>query len=320
MDKRLFVLLMASLLLSSAACSDGESASDAGVPEADSGMTADAGPTCDPSRCLAGNICVQNRCMLSCARHTGCPVGYDCEEIESQLVCAPNGKEIGPGQFGTDCGLDGDADCDSSKGFVCIGGQDDPDAYCSKSNCSSDADCPGNYYCKEIDRDDGSVLAVCLKRGYCAPAGSLVDCNDSDAVFAKDDQGNGYCSRSCPGRDPNDCGESNGCYPAEDGGFRCQPRAGTCLPQGTFCSRCLSRNDCPAGGFCYVDTFSKEHMCAQPCSQEAPCPASPDGIQGSCYSSTTGAWEGGACLPTPFSDYDPPRCWVPCPATGCPQE
>lgn len=323
MQESFWKALFLGLLAVALGCSEpaDEPPADAGsVPgDTDAGTadTPDSGaPACDPSRCHPGNICVQDRCMLACERHTGCPDGYDCRTVEGKQVCVENNLEFGRKMFGYGCGINGDADCDAAKGFVCVGGKDDPDSYCSRSGCTSDSECPGNYYCEELDWSDGTVKAVCLKRGFCAPASGLVDCNDLDAVYAVDLDGKGFCSKACSGADPNECGGGNGCFDTPQG-FQCWPRAKTCEPTKSFCSRCSSRNDCPEGAFCYYESFSKERFCTlADCSQANPCPTSEGGRKGYCYQSET--WATTQCLPYNDADGKPPHCWQPCPQSGCP--
>ncbi|MBI5542492.1 MAG: hypothetical protein HY901_01275 [Deltaproteobacteria bacterium] len=302
---------------------------DADVPPDAAAQAPDTGPRpCDPSQCALGNVCAQNRCMLTCARHTECPGGYDCRSIEGTQVCVENGKLFGKGMFGYSCGA---ATAKCAEGFRCVGPKLDPTSYCTRSPCVDDSECPGNYYCTDIDDEAASdqpdagraidtgyhsppTVKVCLKRDFCAPATGLLDCNRSDAVFAQDEQGQGWCLRSCSGIDPNGCGGGNGCY-ATDGGFQCWPRSKTCAPTKTFCSRCTSSADCPEGGLCFeASGFTKERLCTKPCQATEDCnPATlpDDRVAGACFETTS--W-GVQCLPETADDEDPIfplSCWWP---------
>lgn len=278
------------------------------------GCGSEPGPRCDPARCNAGNICVQNQCMLPCARHVDCPNAYECREIEGQAVCAKSAleSEWGEGLFGSGCAYLGDEECAADRGFVCIGRVGDPDAYCSKSPCTTDADCPGNYWCQTVERANGPQKA-CIRRSFCAPADSVTECNDADATFGRDEQGNGWCLKSCSGADPNSCGGGNGCLKTGDS-WQCWPRSRTCTPSKSFCGRCTSRLDCPAGALCLTEQYTKERYCTQPCTEGQACPATQDGVAAKCVDGGQYGWQ---CVPLPLRDGDPQRCWKPCPESGC---
>jgi len=339
--RSLFVLMLVAGAFTALRCggtsnsgADAAVAPDADVAGLDAGPVPDAGPKCDPAKCAPGNICVQDRCMLACARHTDCPDGYDCRSVESQLVCVANQMPVDVGQFGTGCGLDPTVCAD---GFVCIGGQGTPAAYCTRASCADDTECPGNYYCATMDvaaprdggvadtgpKHDGSVetpnyvvAQMCVKRNFCAPASALVDCNDPQALLRTDSHGRSYCLKTCSGLDPNGCGGGNGCL-RMDGGYECWPRAMTCATSHSFCSRCTSSKDCPAKSYC-TDTGSGEPYCTKPCWLNADCvwPGMPaDGNQGVCYMFDDGEHQ---CLAAQSSSEDgaPASCWKPMPTDG----
>jgi hypothetical protein len=314
----------------------------------------DAGPAlCDPSRCAAGNVCVQNKCMLTCTRHLDCPqpnpcsdgVGYDCRSLAIdpsfdagfESVCTPNTVPYGPGMFG--CGCGNGAPC--ATGFRCMGPQGTPSAYCSKANCTSDSDCPGNYWCATIEvlapRDGGVAdvgprgdtgftppatvnLPVCVKRDFCAPASGYVDCNANDAVYAIDYKGRGWCLKQCDGSDPNGCGPGNGCI-KHDSQYKCWPRGLTCAPSTPthFCSRCLTNADCPKQGYC-LSTWVGEPYCSSPCTSDDDCTytGAPDDFNaGQCYQFSDGESQ---CMPNETASSDPTdptpgaaSCWEPLP-------
>ena len=282
------VALALSLSLFALGCGTPAPVADAGTQAPDSGP-----PPCDPAKCAANNICVANKCSLKCARHSDCPDGYDCTKVEDQLVCTENSKSFGRGYFGYSCGVNGDKDCcakddardyckHKDQAFSCVGTKGDPDSYCTLSGCTADADCPGAYYCAEVDTGFKTTKKMCLKRGFCAPATGLVDCNDPEASFAKDAQGRGMCLRKCSTTSTaNPCLTGTECLAVSGG--QCWPKTKpggtrTCYATKEYCGRCLSQNDCPAGGLCYFNTFTKERFCTQPCSGAGACPASPGGV------------------------------------------
>jgi len=305
----------------------------AALPPGPDASSQDSGPpACDPSRCNPGNVCAGGQCRLSCARHVECPQGFDCRNVEEQLVCVENGLPYGTGQFGYNCGTG--APC--AAGFRCVGPTGTPYAYCTLTNCDDDSDCPGNYWCATIEvpaATDGGTpdtgpkpdaawevpvtvpLSLCLKRGFCAPATGLVDCNDEDAVYARDYLGNGWCLAECDGSDPNGCGHGRGCI-KKPSGYQCWPRALTCASSHDFCSRCLSVHDCPPNSFC-TSTWLGEPYCTKLCSGSSECtwPNMPElANPGQCYEIAPGV---GQCIaaPTiaPDGDEGARSCWKPLP-------
>jgi hypothetical protein len=156
----------------------------------------------------------------------------------------------------------------------------------------------------------------CLKRNFCAPAASLTDCNDPQAIFGTDSRNNGWCLKSCSGIDPNGCGGGNGCFKM-DGGFQCWPRFMTCAPNHQFCSRCTSSLDCPAKSYC-TDTGTGEPYCTRPCWLDTDCTwknMPNGGNQGTCMIFDNGEHQ---CIASgATSDYGAPTsCWKPLPWDG----
>ncbi|MGC4117556.1 MAG: hypothetical protein QM765_23965 [Myxococcales bacterium] len=333
-NRLLLATLLAATGLFTARCSENPAGPDAGSspdvaaesPDVAVALPADTGPRpCDPSKCAEGNICVQNKCMLTCGRHTDCPdESYDCREVEGHDVCVPNGMPIGKGQFGSLCGAE-TATC--ADGFRCVGGKGDPSSYCAREGCADDSECPGNYACANRDvaasPDAGvdvsySTIKLCQKRGYCAAASRLVDCNNANAVFAKDKEGLGWCLKGCNPADRYGCGAGSECVAVADAGVgECWPRGMTCKATGKFCGRCSTAGDCGPGGYCYTDKYSKEPFCITPCSTDNECNvgALPTGrVVGQCGD----IWDF-LCSPqqTGFSlDPNGLSCWFPLCADG----
>ncbi len=278
----------------------------------------DAGPpVCDPARCAEGNICVQNKCMLECLRATDCPNGYDCKDVEGSNVCVANNKKFGAGgYYGFGCGVGGDTHCAQSEGFLCHGRKDSADAYCT-TTCTTDDDCPGTYWCKDVDLDFNQTRKTCIKREYCAPAKTLGDCADPDAVLATDSAGNSFCTYACDPTAENPCGFGNDCVSVNGG--QCWPKhfdgKRQCFPETKkFCGRCISQEDCPDGSLCYQNEWTREKFCMQPCGAGASCPAeTPGGKAVSCGAFREGSGfeaYGNQCIPEP-SDSLGLGCWFP---------
>jgi hypothetical protein len=155
-------------------------------------------------------------------------------------------------------------------------GEGDADAYCTRQDCQSDADCAGGFYCG-ITRDphelcgsdpqkgdnnfcgmtsepciDPSALGqgntlfegsrcilrkTCVKRPQCAPCTTDLDCSQFPTQRCVQVNGEGRCARSCAA--DSDCDPDYQCTNAS-----CVPRFGACTGQGEFCHPCLSDEDC----------------------------------------------------------------------------
>lgn len=182
-------------------------------------------PKCSNSKCLPGNICVDNRCVLECTSHGDClddgtqncaPAKED-DTGRATMTCQSNSQSFGIGlkcPFGDECGnvhacsttgercdpaqcngapdtckLDekacfAKANChigtcpdgsactkfsctaqECTANLTCITkGDADADAYCTKTDCDGDADCPGGYYCGAI-RDPRELCDSMPKKG-----------------------------------------------------------------------------------------------------------------------------------------------------------
>jgi hypothetical protein len=210
------------------------------------GVIDDAGKCvakCEDSMCNAGNYCVENTCRLVCSAHADCPTGYECtgkgkkdSDGSDVFYCAPDAQPMGEGEFLWPC-PNGD-ECKADPAWMCMGvGPGDADAYCTRYDCHSDADCPGGMWCATIrdfhkvcgndnipmpgiDPEPGDCIDpasfttdgktyrlgpisllrnVCVRRGYCAECDSDVDCslNNGYVCVKADPNQKGYCSRSC---------------------------------------------------------------------------------------------------------------------------
>ncbi len=212
------------------------------------GITDDAGncvTKCDDSMCNTGNYCVDNACRLVCTSHLDCPSGYQClgsgvkDSDASQVhYCAPATQPMGEGEYLWPC--PNGTECKNDPEWLCLGaGAGDADAYCSKYDCQSDADCPGGMWCgvvrdfhkvcgnaaypaPGITPDPGDCVDpanftasghtyrlgpmtllrnMCLPRGYCTECNDDLDCSlvRGNICVKTDPNQKGYCSRACQG-------------------------------------------------------------------------------------------------------------------------
>lgn len=250
--------------------------------------TDDAGlciPKCDPSACNEGNICVNNACVLACTRHVDCPDGFDCSPAQDDngqavTICAKRTYASEAGQFLAPCPM-GD-ECDEANKFTCLGaGPGDADAYCTRWDCTSDADCPSGLACEPIrvgtkvcGRDDygdaedpnpciepsdytkdgatyreGPITLLrnaCVKRRYCSVCDSDLDCSRSpDLVCSKtDSNAQGICAPACNPK-VGGCPWMGASTCEESSSVAvCRPTYGACVGDGSACSPCRNDLDC----------------------------------------------------------------------------
>lgn len=261
-------------LLLSAACSSSTTAAPPAGPAA-----------CDPTQCAPKNECIPDasgvsQCRIGCTAQTDCPFNTYCATSSPRNYCVKLSAEVPKkptGQWGTPClptgGLDNNPACDAETGFACYGtGKTDATAYCTHYDCEQDLDCAGGFYCATINnapnvktdvRSFGKTRTVCLKREYCAPCASDVDCGLIDGKpsrCADDDAGGKYCTATCA--TTSNCRLDAACNgTTEDGTKVCRPRAGVCKGDGSICAPCRSDADCPMG-FCIKGPYSPETFCS----------------------------------------------------------
>lgn len=282
---------------------------------------------CNPSLCLEGNTCVNNRCVLKCSSHTDCLADgtQDCmaavedDTNDPIFTCQKNNKPYGTGAicaFGNECAgvhsckdtgtfcdpmqcggnpkeckrdesyCYGRQDCnagqchDGSPCFVfdcevadcttplsCLtSGPGDANAFCTKQDCASDADCAGGYYCG-VTRDPHGI------------------CNSSNP--AKGD--NNLCGHtSDPCINASDLGKTDSTFE----GQLCILRK-TCIKRDT-CAPCETDLDCSQipNSRCIALANDMKKRCAPTCKVSSDCgpsyeclpvdPAAPDG-EHACY-------------------------------------
>jgi hypothetical protein len=243
----------------------------------------DASGTCDRSQCAAGNTCIAPagapaQCARPCATHTDCPFNYHCDANVggSAPYCVLNTKTFPQrsGQFGAPCvptgGFQNNPACDVADGFWCNAKSPyDGAAYCTLFGCALDTDCGAGFYCGRENKypnassaqlQDGTTIAVCLPRHYCAPCTSDVDCGPANGApqhcVAGTDKAT-FCVPECHSN--AECALDATCVP-QSNYSACTPRAGVCKGDGALCSPCRSDADC-AGGYCVPAYNSPEHFC-----------------------------------------------------------
>jgi hypothetical protein len=128
---------------------------------------------------------------------------------------------------------------------------------------------------------------VCLRRQYCSPCKTDLDCSLSDFPLCFKAQPNqlGFCTRgcdltvsgTCPWEGASRCGTLD-----EAIGPVCGPTYGDCVGNGEPCTPCRSDADCfvPGGHkrFCGANVYTHEPYCIDldaPCKKDADCPITP---------------------------------------------
>ncbi|MBS2014008.1 MAG: hypothetical protein JST00_14050 [Deltaproteobacteria bacterium] len=242
----------------------------------------------DPSICGAafkGNV-------FECANP---PLG--CRDAGNGKWCCPESvclkqtndvKKSDKGQFGARCNASKgreNPDCDGAQGFFCFGlSPADGDAYCTRYDCASDLDCGPTFYCGDANvgpnassttRTIRETQKVCLRRDYCSPCTSDVDCRPTSAGVkthcVPDDNFVGFCAPECT--ENKNCAYDAKCVDGGIGVKTCYPRAGKCVGDGSICSPCRSDVDCGDDGVCVQGQYTTEKSCAKkskiPCKEGA---------------------------------------------------
>jgi cysteine-rich repeat protein len=273
---------------------------DNGKPAAACTSTSD----CDN---LHGLFCFEGACSFPCSSvFATCPDGSMCKgDPEANAegpagYCVPAPADFGvDGRYGTDCPF-GDSQCDEAGGYVCLGAEGASDAYCSKPDgCQQDADCPSGYWCGAIrsaaaDADDIDFTKqpkTCLRRGFCHPCETDMDCGHTEAaICVPDKQGEKFCSTPCaPGT--NACVIGASCEDVGDGRTACRPDVGACYskdPKG--CDPCRIDPDCGPNAMCVTGKWGYKpgmNWCSTPCGAnsehgKASCPVAPNGLEMLC--------------------------------------
>jgi hypothetical protein len=255
------------------------------TPQQDAGPPVEAGPTCVSSKCSAGNQCIDDgsgsgeTCHKVCTQQSQCPSGWFCNDGVAAgkpanwcvQTTAPLPQAVG--QWGTPClpggGEGANSACDTADGFICFGHlPTDANSYCTTQGCGADSDCPGGWWCANVDnapnvqtskRSFGTTRTVCVPRDYCAPCAMDHDCPASSTGTPQhcipDQSGNGYCTPQC--------GSNADC--ALDA--TCQSQWAVCQPaEGTACK---TDDDCPASNGTYQHCLAG--LCTPECATAGDC-------------------------------------------------
>ncbi|MBK9265993.1 MAG: hypothetical protein IPM54_40185 [Polyangiaceae bacterium] len=262
---------------------------------------------CDPTKCLAGNTCVGNRCILECDSHNDClddgtqncaPAVEDGTNREI-MACQPNGKNWGVGAkcpFEDECAslyscsTTGEK-CDLQQ---CGGAPDtckvDEERCYARANCNI-GKCPDGSPCTVFSCSPQECTAnlACVTKGE---GDADAYCTKNDCESDTDCPGGYYCGAmrdprqlcdSMPQKGNNNlCGKvsiNTPCVPASDLGN------GNTLFEGQGCilrKACLKRNECApcetdldcSGGIanhCITMPNEATKRCARECGSNADC-------------------------------------------------
>lgn len=243
-----------------------------------------------------GFSCVSGECRVPCASHFDCaPVGT-CESTSQGMYCKA-GTLSKRGQYYARCPY-GNSDCDTTKGFTCIGsGVADLDAFCTAA-CSSADDCPSGFRCGavgatpcantcgvtgqqvegcipasdigpgkayECGQPFGLIRRVCVRNAFCTTCRTDEDCfGISGQICAKDKSGQKICTFPCtPGIASCPWGAATECgvWDKERGVATCAHRFGACHGTGKGCEPCVDNIDCGKNGYCQRSSFTGERFC-----------------------------------------------------------
>ncbi|NUP08068.1 MAG: hypothetical protein HOW73_18635 [Polyangiaceae bacterium] len=239
---------------------------------------------CTPDKCLEGNTCVGNQCVLVCDSHLDCRLDgtQSClPAVEDDTgaditTCQDAGQAVGAGlpcPFGAEC----------AEGFECVSaGAGDAEAYCVNRDCTADDECSAGFYCGII-RDPHGVCDTNPPKGDNTFCGTTTDpCIDVDDTGVATDGSTRFegsscmLRRSCLKRDQGapcatdldcsrvenqicttyagesrcsrTCGNDDDCTPDN----HCDATTGACVPRfeawvsstGGFCEPCFTDEDC----------------------------------------------------------------------------
>lgn len=273
---------------------------DAGVCKkgpAGSGQPCEKEIGCDPSK--DGLACIEGVCRYTCKEVTGCADGFECRSFASEGVgaCVASTAPTGPGQYGTSC--PNPDSCDAKSGFSCVGLAGDINSFCTKKDgCTTDDECPAGFWCSSLRVDLKTQARACVKREFCAPCETDVDCSyQVGAICVSTEQSGGekFCSVPCA-KDSLSCIIGAHCQPTQDGRDACVPRTGYChAPSNpTACDPCRNDTDCGEKGLCLSGEIGYKpglSWCAAPCgppdaSGKATCPTAPNGLETVCLDDT----------------------------------
>lgn len=266
------------------------------------------GAVCETTdQCDSGHglYCFEGACTFPCSSVLStCPEGMMCKGDpgagpgDPAGYCVTATPDFGiSGRYGSDCPF-GDSQCDADAGFICVGTEGTTDAHCSKPDgCDADADCPTGYWCgttrttEEGEIDFTKQPKTCLRRGFCHPCETDLDCgHEMNAICVPDTRGEKFCSSACMGG-TNSCIIGTTCEDVGDGRTACRPDVGYCYskdPKG--CDPCRIDSDCGPNAWCATGKWGYKpgiNWCSTPCGPadehgKNPCPVAPNGQEMLC--------------------------------------
>jgi hypothetical protein len=256
---------------------------------------------CSNDKCLPGNVCVANACVLPCIDHGDCSAGqicapatddanneiHLCESTTRRPPVVDPGTGLQPGGYGWGCPL-GDFDC--STAFACPNGRECDPTACA--DCTQDAAaCAGDPNCNIGTCGDGTACTFnTCPAALCTPfrcigekeGDALAYCSHHDCSADTDCPTGYYCGDT---RDPHDvCGPTcagNAC--SNDAGIACTEDSQCQRGNNNFCGTtmepCIDPEATNAasgtqffeGGACLMrKTCLLRNVCT-PCSENLDC-------------------------------------------------
>jgi hypothetical protein len=216
--------------------------------------------------------------IFHCAQDSDCPGGWWCETVDVEPSLKTANRTFGqtqsvckPRDYCSTCRMDHDcplaADGTQQHCAQAPGASGDEagaaGSYCTPQ-CASNANCP-------LDATCVTQWPVCTP-AQGPPCHSDDDCPPADGTYQHCDAGT--CTP--------ECGSNSDCTGTEQTCTRlatCQPRAGTCLGAGGFCSPCRSDADCTDHGYCLYADYSTERYCSVPVARGQCPPSTTAGVE-----------------------------------------
>ncbi|NUP06459.1 MAG: hypothetical protein HOW73_10410 [Polyangiaceae bacterium] len=276
-------------IISAAACGDSGTSTDDDSPPpntCDGGVIVDGvcEGKCTPDKCLEGNVCVGNRCMLQCTTNTEChspaqgnPDLQSCEpnradsetglnDGESVSVCtevklALNFAKPCPG--GNECDDAGNpADSACPDGSPCTdgeGGENCSAAECRPLICKTTGEGDADAYCTTND---------CTEDAHCGPGMYCGIARAPNPICGNEDKCNpNFCDDSLPCIAPADFNKDGATY--QEGPIALLRNQ--CLKREP-CAPCEDNADCSVRPDMACVTLGEEHVCAKTCADDDDCP------------------------------------------------
>ncbi len=243
--------------------------------------------------CVVDECDDQGVCNHPCETQTDCPTGTYCTVVEGENHCVFVPEDGGTGTLGHSCAIN-----DCAAGYVCISsGNEDPNSYCT-TTCDSDFDCGPRMVCREAMDAQGQLVHYCLRRDFCEPCASDVQCGyNNEKCVAADPAvgGDSYCATACnpsqsdtcptdatckeafwcaaTGKWVADCSWCSGeCGQLGAQTYQCFKDYGACTGDGSLCAPCYHSGQCAADGACLTSSQTGVSYCSAPCDEHNRCP------------------------------------------------